>query len=104
MNAINTILTTSGNSVAVRLPKALLKMSGLGSKVKLEAKKGKIIISKSADTRDGWGVQIKALIAANGNPVREFEDMKAATLDGFETLPWDGPTFEDWQKNDAKFS
>ena len=104
MNAINTTLTTSGNSVAVRLPKELLKMSGLGSRVKLEARKGKIIISKSTDVHDGWGAQIKMLIAANGDPSQEFGEMKTVTLDGLEELPWDGPTFEEWQKNNAKLS
>ncbi len=49
MNAINTSLTTSGNSVAVRLPKELLRMSGLGNKVKLEARQGKIIISRASN-------------------------------------------------------
>ncbi len=104
MNAINTTLTTSGNSVAVRLPKELLKMSGLSSKVKLEAKQGKIIISKSTNVHDGWGAQIKALVAVNGDPSQEFGDMKASTLDGLENLPWDGPSFEEWQKDNAKLS
>ena len=104
MNAINTTLTTSGNSAAVRLPKELLKMSGLSSRVKLEAKQGKIIISKSTDARDGWSAQIKALAVSNGDPAQEFGDMKAATLDGLESIPWDGPTFEEWQKNNAKLS
>lgn len=104
MNAINTTLTTSGNSVAVRLPKELLKMSGLGNKVKLEAKRGKIIISKSTNVHDGWGAQIKALVTANGDPSQEFGDMKGSTLDGLESLPWDGPTFEEWQKDNAELS
>ena len=104
MNAINTTLTTSGNSVAVRLPKELLKMSGLSSKVKLEAKQGKIIISKSTNVHDGWGAQIKALVVVNGDPSKEFGDMKTSTLDGLENLPWDGPTFEEWQKDNANLS
>jgi antitoxin component of MazEF toxin-antitoxin module len=104
MNAINTTLTTSGNSVAVRLPKELLKMSGLGSRVKLEAKQGKIIISKSTNVHDGWGTKIKALVAINGDPAQEFGDMKTSTLDGLENLPWDGPTFEEWRKDNAKLS
>ncbi len=104
MNAINTTLTTSGNSVAVRLPKELLKMSGLTNKVKLEAKQGKIIISKLNNARDGWGVQIKALVAVNGDPTQEFGNMKRLTLDELENLTWNGPTFEEWQKENAKLS
>jgi antitoxin component of MazEF toxin-antitoxin module len=101
MNAINTSLTTSGNSVAVRLPKELLRMSGLGNKVKLEARQGKIIISKASNPREGWGDQIKALVIANGNPAEEFNDMDSARNDGLADLPWDGPSFEDWQKQNV---
>lgn len=104
MNAINTTLTTSGNSVAVRLPKELLKMSGLSSKVMLEARQGKIIISKSTDLRDGWSAKIEALVVANGDPTQEFGEMRTVSSDGFDGLPWDGLTFEEWQKNDAKLS
>jgi antitoxin component of MazEF toxin-antitoxin module len=103
MNAINTTLTTSGNSVAVRLPKDLLRMSGLGNRVQLEAKQGKIIISKVANAREGWGAQIKALTLANGDPAEEFDDMRMADS-GLDDLPWDGPSFEDWQKEHAKLS
>jgi antitoxin component of MazEF toxin-antitoxin module len=97
MNAINTTLTTSGNSVAVRLPKELLKMSGLGSKVKLEAKQGKIIISKATDVHEGWSAKIEALVVNEGEPSQEFAAMTTAALDGLDDLPWDGPTFEEWQ-------
>lgn len=101
MNVINASLTTSGNSVAVRLPKELLRMSGLSNKVKLEAKQGKIIISKAANPRESWGAQIKALVIANGNPAEEFSDMNPARNDGLADLPWDGPSFEEWQKKNA---
>jgi antitoxin component of MazEF toxin-antitoxin module len=104
MNAINTTLTTSGNSVAVRLPKGLLRMSGLGNKVKLEARQGKIIISKATETRMGWDAQIAKLIAEHGDPSQEFSNMNAANQDGLEDLAWDGPSFEEWQKNNANLS
>lgn len=97
MPTINTNLTTSGNSVAVRLPKELLRMSGLGSKVKLEARQGKIIISKVSESRSDWSTQIKAL-SEKENAAAEFTDMNMTALDGLEDLPWDGPSFEQWQK------
>ena len=79
MNTINTSLTTSGNSVAIRLPQELLKMSGLTNKVRLEAKRGKIIISKAIDPREGWRKQIENEIATHGLPrmVDEYGDMHA---------------------------
>lgn len=103
MNAINTTLTTSGNSVAIRLPKNLLRMSGLGNRVQLEAKQGKIIISKITNAREGWGAQIKALVATNGDPTGEFNDIRVANGES-DDLAWDGVSFEDWQKEHAKLS
>ena len=101
MNVINTNLTTSGNSVAVRLPKELLKMSGLGNKVTLQAKKGQIIISKPVNTREGWEDEITILVAANGDAAKGFDDMAPSANDGLVDLPWDGPTFEEWKKSNG---
>lgn len=79
MNTIKTTLTTSGNSVAVRLPKELLKMSGLTNRVTLEAKQGKIIISKAVSPREGWRKQIETEIASHGriNNVDKYGDMSS---------------------------
>ena len=90
MSTINTTLTTSGNSVAVRLPKELLRMSGLGKNVTLEAKRGAILISKRAHAREDWKQQIEKEIASHGLPaaIDDYGDMSAeidATLrDGLE--------------------
>ncbi len=106
MNAIDTTLTTSGNSVALRLPQEVLRMSGLNgkSKVKISAKKNQITITKSTNPREGWEEQIDALLLSEGDPSEEFIDMKAADVDGLDDLPWDGPTFEEWQKNHDQLS
>lgn len=96
MATITTNLTTSGNSKAVRLPKDLLRMSGLGEQVELEAKRGQIIIRKPANPRATWPRQIKKLLGEGIDPAKEFEDMEAAADDGLEDLPWDGPTYEQW--------
>ena len=89
MYAINTNLTTSGNSVAVRLPKQLLLMSDIIGRVKLEASNGEIIISRADNAREGWEGQIKALVASAGDPTKEFQDLHASDPDGFDELPWD---------------
>jgi antitoxin component of MazEF toxin-antitoxin module len=106
MSTIDTNLTTSGNSAAVRLPRELLRMSGISakSKVTLEAKRGKIIISKASNAREGWGPRINELAASEKDPTREFKDMGAANGDGLDDLPWDGPSFEDWQKMNGDVS
>ena len=106
MSSIDTKLTTSGNSVALRLPRELLRMSGLTgkSKVKISAQKNQIIITKSTNPREGWEEQIEALILTEGGPSKEFADMKAADSDGLNDLAWDGPSFEEWQKTHDKLS
>ena len=104
MIPINTTLTTSGNSVAVRLPKELLRQSGLTSRVKLEAKKGKIIISKATTAREGWAEQINRLLVTNGAPADDFADMTTAAGNGLDDLPWNGPSFEEWQKDNVRLS
>lgn len=106
MNTIDTTLTTSGNSTAVRLPKELLRMSGFNSKsrVRLEAAKGKIIISKSTNPREGWSAKIKSLVKLEGDPTLEFRDMDNYLGDELDELPWDGPSFEEWQNAHDKLS
>ena len=79
-------------------------MSGLGSKVTLEAKKGKIIISKNSNTREGWDLQIKSLASKHKGSAKDFEDMTRASNDGLDELEWDGPSFEDWQKEHDRLS
>jgi antitoxin component of MazEF toxin-antitoxin module len=93
MTTIDTSLTTSGNSPAVRLPRDLMRISGIAekSRVRLEAKKGKIIISKSANPRQSWEVQIKTLMKTNKDPVQEFADMNTASNDGLDNLPCGQP-------------
>lgn len=72
--------------MAVRLPKELLKMSGLTKRVTLQAKKGRIIISKASNPREGWQEQIKREIAAHGqiNAIDKYGNMVA---ENESTLP-----------------
>jgi antitoxin component of MazEF toxin-antitoxin module len=106
MTSIDTTFTTSGNSAAVRVPRELMRMSGLNgkSKIKISAKKNQIIITKSINPREGWEEQIDSLLLAEGDPINEFDDMKAADNDGLSDLPWDGPSFAEWQKTHGKVS
>jgi antitoxin component of MazEF toxin-antitoxin module len=102
---INTTLTTSGNSVAVRLPKSLLQMSGLTDKVTLQARKGKIIISKPTNPREGWSQNIKSMVEKYGDPTEEFSDLNNALAnDGLDNLEWEGITYEEWLKDNDRLS
>ena len=74
-------------------------MSGLGKNVKLEAKKGKIIISAANNKRKNWDEQIKKLVEEHGDPSKEFADLNKAGLDGLDSAPWDGVSYEKWKKS-----
>ncbi len=99
MNKINTTLTTSGNSIAVRLPKEVLKMSGLGKNITLEVSEGQIVIRKANNPREGWAEQITKLNARYGDPTEEFKDLGVHMADHADNTPWNGVSFEDWQKS-----
>lgn len=90
----------------MRLSQEVLRMSGLNgkSKVNISARKDRIVITKSSNLREGWEEQIDKLLASDGDPGKEFSDMKAAANDGLEDLPWDGPSFEEWQQAHDKLS
>lgn len=102
---ITTKLVKDGNSVAVRLPKVLLEMSGLRGSVQLVAKKGQIIIKQTErHPREGWEDQIKKVLRDEAHiKDDDFSDMNAATTDPWDELePWSGPTYEEWLKQNAK--
>ncbi len=103
MSTISTRLTTSGNSKAVRLPKALLALSNLEDAVELEARPGEIVIRSAANPRQGWRQQIQAVLASNPHALADDTDLTswdAAASDGLDSMPWDGPTYEEWLARD----
>ena len=90
MTSLTTKLVPDGNSMAVRLPKQVLAMSGLSGMVQLTVKRGQITIRTPSNPREGWKRQIEQEIASNGPPaiVDDYGDMLAeidATLgDGLD--------------------
>ncbi|OGL38632.1 hypothetical protein A3J32_00015 [Candidatus Saccharibacteria bacterium RIFCSPLOWO2_02_FULL_46_7] len=88
MTTITTKLVKDGNSMAVRLPKTLLAMSGLSSTVELEAKKGQIIIKRQMrQPRKGWAKQIEQVVKTDPNalqPDPELSDWEASAADGLD--------------------
>ncbi len=77
-------------------------MSGLTHDVTLEAKQGKIIISRTVSARQGWDSRIQKLTDADSEPSKEFDAMRVAEADGLESLPWNGPSYADWLKSSGK--
>lgn len=58
-------LVRIGNSRGVRLPKPLIEQAGLGDDVELRVHDGSIVISRSANPRDGWA-EAAAALASRG--------------------------------------
>ena len=85
MVTITTKLVKDGNSMAVRLPKTILAMSGLTNSVRLEAKQGQIVLRSAKQVRSGWEKQI-AQVKATGVSGKDDElaDWEAVTGDGLD--------------------
>lgn len=89
---LTTKLVPDGNSTAIRLPKALLLLSGLSDVVQMEAKPGQIVLRSAANPRAGWRQQIRQELEAHGPPATtdKYGDLAAeadATLaDGLNKL------------------
>ena len=85
MNIIKTRLVKDGNSVAVRIPKAVLAMSGLHDVIEMEVDDGQITLRPAQSFRDSWTVQIMKVLAAHsaGIPVdEELDDWEITSSDG----------------------
>lgn len=65
MASITTKLVKDGNSVAVRIPKTALVMSGLEDEIRMEVSQGQIILTSAKSARAGWQQQIEQVLAAN---------------------------------------
>ncbi len=68
MTTITTQIVKDGNSMAVRLSKPVLSMSGLHGKVQLDVKRGQITLRAADKPRASWRQQIEKEIKAHGPP------------------------------------
>lgn len=68
MTNLTTKLVPDGNSMAVRLSRQVLTISGLSGVVQLTVKRGQITIRTPRNPREGWKQQIDQEINANGLP------------------------------------
>lgn len=106
MTSITAKLIKDGNSVAVRLPKTVLAMSGLHDEVQLEVEKGRVTLRQAQPKHPhaGWEEQIKKVLEQESHLKEDdFADMNAAMSDGLDSLePWNGPTYDEWLEQNAK--
>jgi antitoxin component of MazEF toxin-antitoxin module len=85
MTTITTKLVKDGNSVAIRIPKTVLVMSGLKGNVRMEVKRGQVIISPTLSPRSDWKERIADIMATNPSANRidsELDDWEETLEDG----------------------
>lgn len=75
MSSIRTKLVKDGNSTAVRIPKALLEMSGISGVVEISASKGVVTIKETTEPRAGWADAIRRDTQCGTDP--ELDDWDA---------------------------
>jgi len=79
MATITTKLVKDGNSLAIRLPKTVLALSGLREDVHMEVSKGRIVLRSASAPRSGWKEQIAKVVATD----------PASALSDDELTAWD---------------
>ncbi len=87
MTTITTKLVKDGNSVAVRLPKHLLALSGLHTDVQMEVKKGMITLRAVSTPRSEWREHIARIIETDPRARALDQDLEAwetTVSDGFD--------------------
>ena len=85
MTTITTKLVKDGNSVAVRLPKTALTMSGLSGEILMEVKQGQITLRTLNKNRAGWDKKIESIIRNSPSVLQ-----KDTELDDWEVIASDG--------------
>jgi len=85
MTTITTKLIRDGNSVAVRLPKTVLAMSGLRDDIQMEVRKGQITLRSTLKSRSGWKEQMAQVVSADSKALltdSELNDWDVTSNDG----------------------
>ncbi len=84
---IITRLVKDGNSVAVRIPKTVLKLSGLQGAITMQVKQNQIILKPAPRPRSAWKQQIERVLAENPDALQsdnELSDWEVTTGDGID--------------------
>lgn len=63
---------------------------------------GRLSYELPLKVRAGWREQIKKALAEENGSTDSFKDLAAADADGLADIPWEGSTYEQWLKDQAK--
>ena len=81
MNKIATKIVKDGNSMAIRIPKTALQMSGIHGYVELTVNKNEIIIKNAKSSRADWSKAIIADPATIDSELNDWEILAGESID-----------------------
>lgn len=81
MNNIETTLVKDGNSMAIRIPKTALKLSGISGAVELTVTKNQIVIRNLHNPRAQWANAIKNDLPGTDKELEEWDVLASEALD-----------------------
>lgn len=82
MNKIETNMVKDGNSMAVRIPKTAMKLSGItGGPVVLYISKNEITIKNYKQPRQAWATAIKKDVPIADNELSAWDEISGEALD-----------------------
>ena len=70
-----------GNSRGIRIPKALLKQTGLGEEVELEVDGRRLIVRPAVEPREGWEESFAAMAEASDDTLLDDEPSTPTSWD-----------------------
>lgn len=83
---MKTQIVRIGNDLGVRIPKALLKQSGLRGEVEIQLEKDSLVIRSIRKPRDGWAEAFQEM-ARNGDD--KLLDPDASSLTSWDEEEWE---------------
>jgi len=84
MSKVITKIIKDGNSMAVRIPKSVLDISGIHGSVELRAKKGSILVSKANHPRSDWESKLKSDVQLTRD--KELAEWDSTISDGLDNV------------------
>jgi antitoxin MazE len=70
-----------GNSKGVRIPKPLLKETGLDGEVEIRVDNGSLVISPLKEVRQGWAKSFEAMAARGDDALAHGDQVRASRWD-----------------------
>ena len=83
---MRTNIVRIGNSQGIRIPKALLEQSGLGSTVEVDVQQGHLVIRPAEGPRVGWDEAFRGMAERGDDDLLDRESLHESEWD---TTEWE---------------